>query len=310
MLSIFLSCGQNSPSEEMEQFSLAKKELNSRNYSKANELLISLTTQHPNNKKYKQLLADSYLGLGGFELYKFLFSIEKLTERSFKTEDILKELKSFVAGFISITNVKKENLSQALNIYNQLDINEESSKEEKLKKGLVHIFLLTQSLKDLVMKIEDMVEDNKTSDLEAFYKKFVYKYIVHIDEMIFHSFSAYSNFKNSFAEVLKLLSEIDRAMKDVFGTPYNEIREEFNDMNIEKFAVLFIKYNPEIYKEVMLRLFNTCNKVTVLKKISILERTIISDYNNHSFKNHAYRMIKTVKEYVNNHDENICNNYL
>ena len=178
------------------------------------------------------------------------------------------------------------------------------AKEDKLKKGLVHIFLLTQSLKDLNEKVE---VKNDIGDIELEYKKFIKKYVVHVDEMIFHSFKAYINLKESFEEVHSLLSEIDRALFDVFGIPYNKIKGEFSNMSIERFVSLFIKYNPELYSQIMKKVLNTCKRELALKKILIIETTIENDYQNHEFQNHLLKTVRTLREYIERHDEDVCN---
>lgn len=311
MFFVVISCGGNPSSGEESLYLTAKGELNLRNYSKANELFEDLAQKYPENRKYRQALADTFLGMGGFELFNFLISIERLVGGSFNSQNLLLEIKNFVEKYFFIDLKRKTNLKRALNIYYELDEKYEyKSKEDKLKKGLVHIFLMTQSLKELIYKLERVSEKGSIDDIEVEYKKFIERYVAHIDGMIFHSFKAYLNLKESFEEINSLLSELDRAIFDVFGIPYNKIKGEFSNMSIEKFVSLFIKYNPELYEEIMKKILNTCKRELALKKILILEDTIEQNYQNHEFKNYLLKTVRTLRTYIESHDQDVCNSIM
>lgn len=311
MFFIVVSCGGNSSSGEESLYLMAKEELNSRNYSKANKLFEELVQKYPGNRKYQQALADTFLGIGGFELFDFLISIDRLVGGSFNSQNLLLEIKGFVEKYFFIGLKRKTNLIRALNIYYKLDAKYVyKSKEDKLKKGLVHIFLLTQSLKELIYKLENVAEKGGIDDIEAEYKKFIGKYVVHVDGMIFHSFKAYLNLKESFEEINSLLSELDRAIFDVFGIPYNKIKGEFSNMSIEKFVSLFIKYNPELYEEIMKKVLSTCKRELALKKILILEDTIEQNYQSHEFKDSLLKTVRTLRKYIESHDQDVCNSIM
>lgn len=306
LLTIVVSCGKSAPSEEENLFADATKELNSRNYPEAKDLFTKLSQRFPNNRKYQELLADSYLGLGGFELFDFLISIEKILSTSFESEEILKETKKFVDKYIHIKKEKKDFLEKALRIYYKLESTQANTREDKLKKGLVHIFLLTQSLKDLILESSGSEFTNDEQYWKDQYKKFVAKYIVHIDEMIYHSFNAYINFKESFSEIEILFKELDRAILSVFGIPYNSIKGELRNLSLEKLIGLFIKNNPQLHKKVMLTAFQTCSRSEIEKRIKIFKQLIIDEHSDTKFQGSVLRFIAEVEKNVTRLDENIC----
>jgi tetratricopeptide (TPR) repeat protein len=302
-----LSCGKQEVSEEDNLYAQAKMELNSKNYEQAKNLFFKLNQKYPNNRRYQRLLADSYLGLGGFELFDFLIAMERLLEGSFESEDFLIESRAFIKKYFHINFLKKDNLKNALVIYSEIDSGESNTaKEDRLKKGLVHIFMLSQAMKDLVIKFETPQEMISRDQLKLYYQKIIKKYIIHIDEMIYHLFNAYLNFKTSFSELESFLREIDRAIYDVFGVQFIKIRGNLENMNIEKMTRLFIQYNPEIYKKIMKQIFQTCERDIIFKELVIIEETIIEEYSNHEFQKSALRMVQEVRQYIAHHDENIC----
>jgi hypothetical protein len=314
ILLAFIACGKR-PSEEENIAIKAKEALNDKNYLKANKLYQRLVNQSPHNKKYQYGLADSYLGMGGFELFEFLVNIDQIIQSSFDSNQLYFELKKFTDKYFLINDRRKVFLNHALNIYYKFsDTSSESSKEEKLKKGLVHIFLLTQNIKDLIVKIENEVSQievpkpHNNQDIRDEYQKFVKKFLVHIDASVFHSFKAYVNLRSSFEEVIDLLVEVDKAMERTFGKPYNRIRGDLNNLTLEKLLALFIKYNPEIYKDIMQQVLQTCDRKVALVKIMILEDIVQREYENHEYQESALKLIQETKKYLESHDATLCHN--
>lgn len=313
---LFFSACNNPHYEAQEKdFIRAQEFLGDRKYEEANTLLAKLVEDYPNNQQYKRYLADSYLGMGGFELLNFLLEIDLLISCSFQSDEFLEELKRFSEKYFLITEERKNSLYKALEIYSVLEQSLESnSREDRLKKGLVNVFLLAQSAKALVKKIASTqieVEINNDMDdeikkLELQYKKFVKNYLVYVDEMFYHGFNAYLNFKESFSEINSLLSEVDRALIESFGVPFNEIKEELADMDIKKFTLLFIKYNPKLYKSIMVQIFKTCKKEVILRKVAVLKRAIIDGNKDPRFQQYALKIVDEVEKYVKNHRQDAC----
>lgn len=312
---LLFSCGKR-PSGEENLSVKAKEALNEKKYSKANSIYQKLVSKNPHNKNYQYGLADSFLGMGGFELFEFLVDIDRIIQNSFESNKLYLELKNFSEKYFLITGKKRLYLNNALKIYYQFSDNgNDQSREDKLKKGLVHIFLLTQNIKDLIIKIEDEVsqinlpdiDTRDINDIRNEYQKFVEKFLVHIDASIFHSFNAYINLRSSFEEVIELLIEIDKALERTFGKPYNRVRGDLADLTLEKLISLFIKNNPEIYNSIMQQVLKTCDRKVALVKLMILEDVIIRDYENHEFKNSALTLVKEAKKYLQSHDATLCN---
>ena len=310
-----LGCGQGIDKEEQKSLR-AKDALNSRNYQLANKLYQDLYNKEPANKEYANGLADSYLGLGGFELFEFLLTIEGILESSFESEVFYFELRAFTEKYFLINDQKQKYLQHAIDIYSRLERSfQNQTKEEMLKKGLVHIFLLTQSIKKIIMQIETDLpmpihSNDPRDDIQNEYQKFVSKYLVHVDSAIFHSFNAYVNLKASFSEVVKLLLEIDRVLETTFGIPYNRIKDEINNLTLEKLLVLFIKYNPKFYSKLMLSIFKTCDKKVAVVNINLLIDTILKDANARRNADSVLRLLDELKKYILTHDQNICHTHM
>ena len=180
-----LSCGKQEISEEDTLYAQAKVELNSKNYEQAKNLFFKLNQKYPNNRRYQRLLADSYLGLGGFELFDFLIAMERLLEGSFESEDFLIESRAFIKKYFHINFLKKDSLKNALVIYSEIDSGESNTaKEDRLKKGLVHIFMLSQAMKDLVIKFETPQEMISRDQLKLYYQEIIKKYIIHLKTLL------------------------------------------------------------------------------------------------------------------------------
>ena len=76
---LFFSACNNPHYEAQEKdFMRAQEFLGDRKYEEANTLLAKLVEDYPKNQQYKRYLADSYLGMGGFELLNFLLEIDLL----------------------------------------------------------------------------------------------------------------------------------------------------------------------------------------------------------------------------------------
>ena len=121
LLLLTVSCTNEKLSKEKIQFEKAKTDLNNKNYLRANSRLRKLVSQSPNNIDYNLLLADSYLGMGGFELMGFLVSLERLLFNSFSEENFLKEVKKFTEKYILFNKSRVSNISKALIIYNKIN---------------------------------------------------------------------------------------------------------------------------------------------------------------------------------------------
>jgi hypothetical protein len=311
---VFLfSCGKG-PTQKEELSLLAKEALNKRDYQKASYLYLKLSQKYPNKKEFKIGLADSYLGIGGFELFDFLIQVTHTIENSFKSEELFLELRKFSKKYFSISREKESYIKKALDIYYLYDeeTNINSSKEQKLKRGLVHIFLLTQNIKNLFKKIDDEIsqipQPTNNDDIQREYEKFVAKYLIYVDASIFHSFKAYTNLRASFNEIISLLIEVDKALERSFGKPYLQIKDELENLTFEKLIALFIKYNPEIYKDIMQKVLQTCDRKVALVKLMILKDTIIRDYQNNEFQNSALKLVNETIKYLKSHDASICHN--
>jgi hypothetical protein len=108
---VTVSCGGKPNTVEDNLYLKAKEELNSRNYSKSNVLFEKLVLKNPSNRKYQQGLADTLLGMGGFELFDFLLSIERIIGSSFNSSNLLIEIKNFVEKYLFIDGERKNNLT-------------------------------------------------------------------------------------------------------------------------------------------------------------------------------------------------------
>lgn len=106
-ISVFLSCGKEDGVDT--KYIKAKEELNNKNYAAANMLFKDLVDRYPDKRDYKQYLTDSYLGMGGFELFDFLVSIEKILTNSFESEEIINELRPLLIN-ISRLGPKKRRI--------------------------------------------------------------------------------------------------------------------------------------------------------------------------------------------------------
>lgn len=308
-VALTLSCGEVAVAPENGQYNEGMELLNKRDYKGAARVFEELASKYPEKSKYKQLLADSYLGLGGFELFDFILSIETLLSRSFTSEDLYKELKSFTSAYALTSKTQKQYLVRALEMYSKLNLGDFSkTKEGRLKKGLVHFYLLTQSIKSLVAKVQSPTfEQPKDIDhLKKIYDQFAQKYVVNVDELIFHSFESYFSLQDTYREVQKLFVEIDRSVEEVFGRPLNRIRGETRDMNLQKFIHLFIKYNPGFYKQVVTMLFQTCDRDEAALKLKLLQESISKVETSSPYKGSAIKTIEVMRKQIATRSENIC----
>ena len=287
----------------------AKESLNNKDYVTANTLFNKLIQTYPSKRRYKQGSADSHLGLAGFELLDFLVSLERLISDSFKSEELLNEAIIFVNKYFILEKDQKNHLNKALGIYSSFkEDSGAKSKEDRFKRGLIHVFFITQSIKELTDSFKnDEYELDDLDDLEKEYLKFITEKLSYIDSILFHFFNAYVNLKESFEQMETLVGEVDRAILDVFGTEYNEIKDVLDHMSFEKLAVLFIKYNPVLYKKILQYFLKTCDQKLALMKLKLLKEMIIKNYKLSKYQDKALEVLNVTIEYIKNHDEDVCN---
>lgn len=263
------SCGKETASTEEIQFQQGLNKLNSESYTEANAIFESLVINYPENNKYKRYYADTFLGMGNFELIPFLIKIQNLLAQSFNSQDFLNEAILFAQKYFYSSKVKKSYILRALNIY--ADITEDKkgyNAEENLKQGLINVFLLVREINDISKTSEN------NSDYKELYERYIKKYVTKIDSILLYGFSSYIYLKESYSEIQGLISETDNIIFKLYGENFNEIRDDLKNMSLEKFFRLFLKYNPSLAAKISKDLFETCEKKEAVKRVEYFIKTL------------------------------------
>ena len=190
-LILAVSCGKNTDIEQS-KYESALEALDSKQYDIAVLKFLELSKQYPTNSNYRSLLADSYMGVSGFEAGKFFIGLEQISEKDFKKNvNFFRELHFFLLPLLTLSPHKLKTIKKALLIYLTLTKSSDlNPKEGHMKLAFGNIYLLISQTQSMIEELSKYIIidefDRQTIDLLSKEgKKLFFQYLDTILNTIF-----------------------------------------------------------------------------------------------------------------------------